>query len=104
VININCPQCNNPMIQTEVKKPNLTLEGLPTNINKLMEVVEYWDSDYSLTPMSLHFWFCEQCASKVYYNKAKYCNFVIFKDNSLYGFTGSKWEKFVAPIVPFQFR
>lgn len=103
---VKCPQCDREMGQATIGKPRLTLKGLPDNQTKLMQVVEFWDSGYSLTPMKLHIYFCEECSLNF---KSKYGNFVIFKDGSIYGFTIDNndeqcWEKFVKPIVPFKFR
>ena len=79
----------------KIVKPQLTLEGLPENENRLMEVVEYWDSGYSLTPMNLHFYRCEDCAVK---KGAKYCNFVMFKDGYVYGFTVKGWVEIIEKV------
>lgn len=84
----NCPICGKEMRKGKVNKPALTLDGLPEDEERLMEVVEYYDTGYRLHPICLYIWTCEDCAVK---KGAKYCNFVMFKDGYVYGFTATGW-------------
>ena len=92
MIDYDCPICGKLMIKTNIKKSQsgFTLEGLPEDEEHLMEVVEFWDSGYSLTPMSLNVWVCEDCSVKP---KTKYCNFVMFKGGFAYGYRDSQWNE-----------
>ena len=97
MIDYDCPICGKRMIKANIKKSQagFTLEGLPEDEERLMEVVEYWDSGYSLTPMSLNVWVCEDCEVR---KGAKFSNFVMFKGNFAYGYTGSQWQEIVEKV------
>jgi hypothetical protein len=88
----HCPICGTEMQFLKIRKPELTLEGLPDNENRLMEVVEFWDSGYGLTPMNLRFYRCEECCGK---KGVKHCDFVLFRNGEIYGFEGDKWVKII---------
>ena len=88
MIDYNCPNCGKLMKGFKLNKPQMTLEGLPENEERLMEVVEYFDTGYTLHPICLYVWGCGDCAVK---SGTKYSNFVMFKDGYVYGFTGKGW-------------
>jgi|GEM_PF-3846908 hypothetical protein len=91
MLDYDCPYCGKRMIKTNIKKfTEGILDGLPTDEERLMEVVEYYDTGYGLHPLSLWIWVCEDCAVK---SGAKYSNFIMFKDGYAYGFNGKKWEE-----------
>jgi hypothetical protein len=107
---MKCPQCSNEMNHNEMKRneTDFTLEGLPNNKNKLMEVVEYYDIGYEFHPVKLNYWTCPYCLDKIMSLNDKYrdkaCNFIIFKDGTIYSWENPKWVKYKPPKVPFQFR
>jgi len=94
---MKCPQCGAEMEADTMKKPSLIITGLPENINKRMQVIEYYDTGYNMYPEVLHYWTCSTCQI----SDALRWDFVIFKDKSVYCFVAEKqvWEKFVLPEV-----
>ena len=95
---MNCPQCGAEMEVDTMGHPNLIINGLPDNIKKRMQVIEYYDTGYNMHPDVLHYWTCFACRDNI---ETPYFSFVIFKDKSVYCFVAEKqvWEKFVLPEV-----
>ena len=93
----DCPNCGKLMKKFRIKKSEsaFNLEGLPEDEERLMEVVEYYDTGYGLHPIALWIWMCEECAVK---KGVKFCNFIMFKDGFAYGFTGKGWEEIIEKV------